>query len=532
MATVAESGDAASPGEPRTLLPPLDPEEQRVLAYASAIGREFDFPLLAAAMEAREETLAEELERMTHLGVLREQPGGDRFVFASDEVRARVYQALTASRLRVLHRKIAEAMERLYPDPPPEAYPELGRHYFLGKVPSKSYQYNRKAADIARQNDSPDDAAHHLERAWIDLKSLPGGRPEEEAALAEELGGLYYSVGDVRAADRLFREGLEKAREPGQRARLYLALAEVARDDLDGDAAASAALHAERLFEEIHDLPGIASTHRVLGRIAFHRGAYRDALDEAIRALDLLQQTGDGRTLGRLCVDIGNAFAMLGPEVRDDGAAWYRKAIDRLVEAGDWSEVARAYMNLAALIGPSRPIDGLEALEKGREFADRAHEPRWSGWGLALGVEMRLQLGQVEEAERDNQAARRLLERASDVLGAHQLLANEGLIAERRGQWEDAEKAFRASIAKAHEHGLTAEAAQSEFFLARLLFKTRDLTGARTAYDKALAAGITSLNPPAAQAFAELGRQLEAAERSLPTASEAAGAADGSSPAA
>ncbi len=521
---MGDSGDASAAGVERPILPPLSADELRILAYASAIGREFDFLLLAAAMDAHDETLAEQLERMTHQGVLRERPGGDRFAFVQDEVRARVYQGLTASRLRVIHRKIGEAMERLFPEPPPEILPELGRHFFLGKVPEKSYQYNRRAAEVARQADAPEEAAHHLERAWIDLRALPGERPDDESELAEELGTLYYSLGDVRAADRMFQEGLAKAKDTARRARLFLARAEVARDDLDGAAGETAARSAEALFEEAGDGVGLAAVHRVLGRMAFHRGDYRVALDEALQALDLLERHSDRRTLGRLSIDLGNAFSMLGPEVRDDAAEWYQRAIVRLTEAEDWSEVARAYLNLATLVGQTRPIDGLESLEKGREFADRAHEPRWAGWGLAMGVEMRLHLGQVEEAERDNQAARRLLERATDTLGLQQVQTNAGLIAERRGQWEDAEASYRASIELADRAGLRAESAQSEFYLARLLFKTRDLPGARAAYQRAADADLAALNPPSAGPFADLGRQLEAAER------EGSSRAEGASP--
>ncbi|HTT25751.1 MAG TPA: hypothetical protein VMH90_02150, partial [Thermoplasmata archaeon] len=42
----------------------LDALERRVLVYASALGPEFDFALLAASMEAEEEPLVEALERL------------------------------------------------------------------------------------------------------------------------------------------------------------------------------------------------------------------------------------------------------------------------------------------------------------------------------------------------------------------------------------------------------------------------------------------------------------------------------------
>lgn len=499
--------------------------QQRTLAYASAIGREFDFPLLVAAMGVDEEGLAEELEGLVRAGVLRERPGGDRFSFVHDELRARIYQGLTASRLRVLHRKIAEAMERAYPEPPAEAIAELGRHYFLGKVPERSLTYNRRAAEIARENDTPEEAAHFLERARIDLKATPGDHDRAEVELARELGDLYYSMGDIRSADRLYAEALQKTgTDVGLRARLLLGRAEVARDSLRTDDALKGAKEARELFSQSGDVVGLASVHRVLGRIAFHRGAYREALDEGIRALDLLQPAGDGRVLGRLCIDIGNAFSMLGPEMVEEAVEWYARAVDRLSEAGDWAEVARAYLNRGTAVGLTNPADGLEALDQGRQYAERAHEPRWVGWALARGIELRLALGQIEEAVQDNEQARRLLERSDDVLGVHQVWLNEGLIQERRAAWEEAEAAYRQAIARAQEAGLPTELAESQFCLARLLFKTRDLARAREAYRAAEQLDLPALNPPLRVAFAELGRQLAEGERRAADRGGASGA--------
>lgn len=499
--------------------------QQRTLAYASAIGREFDFPLLVAAMGVDEEGLAEELEGLVRGGVLRERPGGDRFSFVHDELRARIYQGLTASRLRVLHRKIAEAMERAYPEPPPEAIAELGRHYFLGKVPEKALVYNRRAAAIARENDAPEEAAHFLERVRIDLRASPGDQQRAEVELASELGDLYYSMGDIHSADRLYAEALQKTgADVGLRARLLLGRAEVARDSLRTDDALRGAKEARELFAQAGNVVGLASVHRVLGRVAYHRGAYQEALDEGIQALDLLRPGGDARVLGRLCIDIGNAFAMLGPEMVEEAVDWYARAVDRLSEAGDWAEVARAHLHRGSVLGAVSPADGLEALDLGRQYAERAHEPRWVGWALARGIPLRLALGQVEEAVQDNEQARRLLERSDDVLGIQQVWLNEGMIHERRAAWEDAEAAYRRAIERAQEAGLPSELAESQFCLARLLFKTRDLGRAREAYRAAEHLDLPVLNPPLRAAFAELGRQLAEGERLAAGASGATGA--------
>ncbi len=491
----------------------LSSEQHRILAYASAIGSEFDFPILVAAMGIDEETLAEQLERLVHLGILRERPGGDRFAFAEEEFRGRIYRSLTESRLRVLHRKIAEVLERSHPNPSPEVLGELGRHYFLGKVPEKSYRYNREAAEAARASGEPEVAAHHLQRVLVDLGSFGGERRREEAAVAENLGDLYYSIGDFASADRYYSESLERLanEEPRVRARLLLARAEVARENLSVQDATQGALEARRLFEQANDPIGVAHTHRLSGRIAFQRGAYRDALDESMRALELFGPQADPRLSGRLAIDIGNSFALLGPEVHSVAIEWYERAVERLTQAGDWAELSRAYHNLGVAVGEDRPEDGLEYLERARDAGERAHDPRSAGRALLSGVEMRLALGQLEEAERDNEQAGRLLDRLTDELGLELVEVNRGQIDERRGQWEDAERAYERAAEICRRFHLPADESEVEFHLARLRFKTRDFDGARRALRLAANLGLTELRPALADAFDTLKRQLERA---------------------
>jgi tetratricopeptide (TPR) repeat protein len=230
-----------------------------------------------------------------------------------------------------------------------------------------------------------------------------------------------------------------------------------------------------------------------------------------MEALYLLEGQDDPRVMGRLCIDIGNAFSMLGPELKDETTEWYQRAIDRLLAAGDWAEVARAYLNLGVTAGEKNPEEGLEHLYRAREYAEKGHEPRWVGWALVMGIELRLAVGQVEEAERDNQQATRLLERMDDPLGLQQATMNAGLINERRGQWEEAEVAYRRAVERAEKLSLGPEVAECEFHLARLFYKTRDIPRAREAFLRAKARNLPALKPVYVAAFAELGRQIEAA---------------------
>lgn len=497
----------------------LTAEQHRILAYASSIGSEFDFGLLVAAMGIGEELLAEQLERLVHLGILRERAGGDRFSFAEEEFRARVYRSLTESRLRVLHRKIAESMERMYPSPSPEVVAELGRHFFLGKVPEKSRSYNRQASETARLSDDPESAAQYLERVRVDLEATPGTHRGELAEIDEALGERYFSIGNFVAADRYFTEALEQlgSDEPRIRGRLLLARGEIARENLDTETATRQALEAQKLFEAADDRLGRAQTYRLLGRVAFHRGAYREALDESMRSLEAIGDRRDPRLLGELSIDIGNSFALLGPDVRAEALHWYDRAIERLAQVGDWLELSRAYHNLGVAVGETHPQDGLDQLERAREMGERAHDTRSMGRALLSGVELRLALGQLEEATRDNEQAGRLLDRLADELGLEQVEVNRGLIAEKQGQWEDAEKSYEKAVEACRRYRLQADEAEVYFYLARLRFKTRDLDGARHAIRAAATLGVAELRPHLASGFNELRRQVdEAAGTAVP----------------
>lgn len=492
-------------------LPAFTGEERRILGYASAIGSEFGFGLLAAAMGEDEETLAERLEGLVRRGILLERAGGGQFAFAEERVRADIYRSLTESHRRVLHRRIAEVMDRLHPDPSAAILSELGRHYFLGKVHQRSYDLNRRAAEAARAAGEPDVAIHDLERAEVELASLPGDRRAERAELAGALGDLYYSKSNFRAAGRHYNEALERVdrEQPRVRARLLLARAELAREGLDLEAATEGANQALHLFQGVEDWVGVAQAHRVLGRVAFLQGRYRDALDENMQALGGLPDSAGPDIKGRLSLDIGNAFSMLGEDVRAQALEWLERAVEQLRRGHDTVELSRALHNLGVTVGEARPQEGLEHMQQARDIADRTHDTRRLARVLLSGIEMRLALGQVQEARRDNEQAAKIVEGLADGLWMEQAVLNRGLIAEKIGQWEDAGAAYERAAEMSRAAQLAVEEGEAEFFLARLRFKTRDLARAREAFRRATDLRVTELVPRLAPLYEQLRRNLE-----------------------
>jgi tetratricopeptide (TPR) repeat protein len=414
------------------------------------------------------------------------------------------------SRLRVMHLKIAQTLERREPTPSDTAVAELGRHYVLGKVPQKAWEYNRRAGETALHAHQLDAALHALERARRDLRLLPGNHTPQLARIDEQVGDIQRTRGNPDAAEESYVAALGglPVKDRQARARVLLARATMARESARPSAAEGLGQEALEIATESGDLRGQAAAHRIRGRMAYEEGDYTTALDEAMVALDLLQRTEDKFALGECCTDIALAFSVMGPEVSDDAIRWYRRAVEILEGTEARYAYFRALANLGVALGRADPMEALEILAKARDAAQRIASPQGVARSLLLGIEFHLALGRIEAAERDFAQARRSIERIVDPRGVQLLSQSRGLLSERRGQWDEAAEAYRDAAERAGQLGLKAVAGECEFRLARLLFKTRDIPGARAALQRAEARNLARLRPSLVPALEELGRQL------------------------
>ena len=79
---------------------------------AAVAGSEFDFELVRAVVGQAEAVALDALEELLTAGLIRPQTGG-QYVFDHSLTREVAYRDLDQSRLRVLHRRVAEALEVL-----------------------------------------------------------------------------------------------------------------------------------------------------------------------------------------------------------------------------------------------------------------------------------------------------------------------------------------------------------------------------------------------------------------------------------
>jgi len=416
---------------------------QQVLQAAAVIGRVFTFELvLAAAGRSADETLAG-LEMLAARGLISELPdkapkdggpkdGGPRdsaprdsaprdggpgdggpgdtgpgagaplpvrrtvepqYDFRHHKLRQVVYEDVNLARRRILHHRIAEAMEsRARRAPRPEAMAGLiAQHFLLAGDEPQAAEFSRQAGDYAGSLYANREALAHYQTA------LALGHPTGPA-LRETCGDLYTRLGEYGSALESYEAALA-AGDGEHVARLEHRLAQVhqlrgeweaaesyltaAWAGLDGDSARRAALladwsrnafrqdeleraqelaeRAQRFAADAGSDAALAQIHNMLGMLSRRRGAMAEARDHLERSLALTEGDLDP---GPRVAALNNLALLYAEEGRPaDGLIHLEKALALCRAVGDRHREAALLNNMADLLhNAGRSDDALARL--------------------------------------------------------------------------------------------------------------------------------------------------------------------------
>ena len=177
----------------RARLAHVPPEARPTLDVAAVLGRHFDFDTLLAVAREPEERLLQALETLVKRRLLREAETGD-YDFTHDKLREVAYRDIGAARRMLLHRAVAEALERAG-----EGAARLALHYEGGHVWDKALANMRLAAERSARLFALRDALHWLDRAVAIAEAHPEAHPEAKRGGGAGATELYRERGRARA---------------------------------------------------------------------------------------------------------------------------------------------------------------------------------------------------------------------------------------------------------------------------------------------------------------------------------------------
>lgn len=156
----------------QTRLAQLSPAASELISLAAVIGRAFTVAALTHAGEASERSVVAALDELWQRRIVREQPDGS-FDFSHDKLREVAYAALSPARRRLLHRRVAEALEQIHAPALDEVSGQIAAHYAQAGLARQAALYYRQSAANAHQVGALQEAAEQLEHGLRLVRQLP-----------------------------------------------------------------------------------------------------------------------------------------------------------------------------------------------------------------------------------------------------------------------------------------------------------------------------------------------------------------------
>ena len=230
----------------------LSPPARELAGVAATIGREFTFAVLARACEGDENSLVRALDELWRRRIVREQ-GTDAYDFGHDRIREVAYEMLSTARRRVLHRRVAQALEAVYAHDLDAVSAQVAAHYEQAGLPEQAIRSCFRAGEAARRVYANDEALRWYRQA---VALLPDARPPFEledwrrqvaVPLYEGLGDVLSLTGQHGEAKPAYERALEQIQEQDAlwQARLWRKIGDNSRDEYQFEKASEAYRQAE-----------------------------------------------------------------------------------------------------------------------------------------------------------------------------------------------------------------------------------------------------------------------------------------------
>ncbi len=226
------AGPAAAPGVLTTLAPPdpgpqaravladrigqAGPAAREVAELAAVIGHDFTVELLTEASDLDPDVVVGAVDELWRRRIIREHSAAS-YDFFHDLLRDSAYEVISLPRRRLLHRRVAQALELVHADDLDTAAAALADQYERAGRQDRAMPYHVRAAQAATAVFANHRAVRHYRRATELLSQTPARRDRDVSelsirnAMAAPLNAQYgYASAELQ-------DVLERARDLAER---------------------------------------------------------------------------------------------------------------------------------------------------------------------------------------------------------------------------------------------------------------------------------------------------------------------------
>ena len=380
----------------------LSPACNEVLALASVIGRNFSLDvLMRAATPLGADELIEALDEALAAHIINDA-GNRRYQFTHNLVRVTLYDELSASVRRRMHRTVGTALEALGGDRR-AVLPELAHHFSAGGDVDRGIDFAVRAGQSADALLAFEDAAQFFQMALDTLALGTAADGVARCRLLFQLGEAQRKSAEFTRAQSTLREAAEAARDlnlPELLAKAALAYERISwRIGRPADAAPEGLLaDALRLVPETEIKLRVELTG-ALARSLLYAGSEKEARERLDFAIAVARKSGDQALLARTLEYLFD-FPW-GPDGTRNLLALAGESLEAAVRSGN-TEVA--FMARVRRVACSLELGDLEAVNDeivhlSRDDA-RLRQRDYAIGLIGLRSAMALMRGELDAAER------------------------------------------------------------------------------------------------------------------------------------
>jgi DNA-binding SARP family transcriptional activator/class 3 adenylate cyclase len=416
---------------------------RHTLQLASVVGRIFERRVLASIVQNVGE-LDADLRTLQRAQMVRQRASLPEasYIFKHQLTLEAAYESLLRRKRRDLHRRVAQTLEQLYPEPE-RPLDRLAHHWDHAGDAERAVEYLRRAGEQAAAQFANAEAAAYLGRA-LDLTPPEDQRGRYGLLLLRE--EVHNVQGEREAQDRDLAALEELARLLGDRQQAEVAARRAHHAVMVSDYARAIAAGglAARLGQAAGDVRSQAAGHLQWGRALWRLIKYGEAQSQFERGLALArgaqllrEQAYCMRQLGLLCYARGDAAG---------AQAYHEQTTQIFRQIGDKRGQGMALRDLAwALGGQVKVAEALRCLEESLRVCRETGDRRDEGWGVMSFGHYHRVVGELVEAADRYESSLPLLHE-TDSSGEATALFYAGLVHTRLGDYCRAQELLERAL--------------------------------------------------------------------------------------
>jgi tetratricopeptide (TPR) repeat protein len=460
----------ASPIVPQTIytliqsrLARLSEAARHVLDVAVAVGREFDFDIVARAAALSEAAALDAFDELRAAGLILPS-SGTGYTFDHTLTMEVAYRETGEPRHRLLHRRVAEALEARYRERLDPVMGLIAWHFIEGNAPDRAAPFAFRAGQLAAQLAAWREATTFYEQA------LAGSDKAERQQILMALGEVRLNAGEHVQASEAFREAWRLAQSSGDVAQTEGAQLALAQSLLPQARFAEAIALATQV-QASEDEKNVVRAELIFGTALSLEGADLDGAAKHLRqAESLCTECADMVSLVHAKFELGSVAAQQGDLLQ--AIDLYREALSIAEE--DQSEGALtwhilAYNNLAYHLHLLDDSTAESYARAGLALAQEKGMLNMQTYLLSTLGEIALAASDLDTADKYFTDGLALAERLSIPERIAGLTANLGRVVAQRGETTLAIHRLSTALARADLLGTQHLAAQIRLWLAPLL---------------------------------------------------------------